>query len=99
MYSYAHFDGRCATLRPDDINGLNAVYPRAGTPLPTRTPTRAATPTPTPTPPATRPPTRRATSTPTRTRTSAPTSTPTPNSASGGLSNDTCLGAINVNAL
>ena len=31
MYAYAHFDNRGASLRADDIVGLKAIYPRAGT--------------------------------------------------------------------
>jgi hypothetical protein len=27
MYAYAHFDGRCASLRQDDINAITFVYP------------------------------------------------------------------------
>ncbi len=27
MYAFAHFDGRCASLRADDINGARFVYP------------------------------------------------------------------------
>lgn len=30
MYWIAHFDGRCASLRQDDINGITAVYPATG---------------------------------------------------------------------
>ncbi|HKA23011.1 MAG TPA: putative Ig domain-containing protein [Blastocatellia bacterium] len=30
MYWVAHFDGRCASLRPDDINGITFIYPAAG---------------------------------------------------------------------
>jgi len=30
MYAYAHFDGRGASLRADDIAGLKAIYPGAG---------------------------------------------------------------------
>lgn len=62
MAAYAHFDGRCARLYPDDVNGLNAAYPRNGIP--------AATPTPTQTP--------LKTAAPTWTPTRAPSSTPTP---------------------
>jgi hypothetical protein len=29
MYGIAHFDGRCATLRQDDINGILFMYPSA----------------------------------------------------------------------
>ena len=27
MYAYAHFDGRCASLKADDINGIKFMYP------------------------------------------------------------------------
>ena len=30
MYWVAHFDGRCASLRTDDINGITFIYPAAG---------------------------------------------------------------------
>lgn len=30
MYFQAHFDGRCASLRTDDANGANFVYPAGG---------------------------------------------------------------------
>ncbi len=30
MYWVAHFDGRCASLRPDDVNGITAIYPATG---------------------------------------------------------------------
>ena len=30
MYWVAHFDGRCASLRQDDINGITAIYPATG---------------------------------------------------------------------
>ncbi len=83
----AHFDGRCASLRPDDELGVAFVYPRPSatvtptatatvtptiTATPTVTPTATITPTPTRTP---RPPT--VTRTPTRTRTPSRTLTPT----------------------
>jgi hypothetical protein len=42
MYATAHFDGRCASLRADDLLALNTVYPiqnNLGTsPTPTKTP-------------------------------------------------------------
>lgn len=39
MYAYAHFDNRGASLRADDIAGLRAIYPGAGsTSSPTPTP-------------------------------------------------------------
>lgn len=50
MYSFAHFDGRGASLRPDDEAGVAFIYPGSGGPAgPTPTPT--ATPPPTPAPP------------------------------------------------
>jgi Putative Ig domain/Matrixin/Ig-like domain from next to BRCA1 gene len=30
MYAFAHFDGRCATVMPDDIAGITTIYPGAG---------------------------------------------------------------------
>ena len=30
MYWIAHFDGRCASLRADDMNGITAIYPATG---------------------------------------------------------------------
>ncbi|HSB10863.1 MAG TPA: putative Ig domain-containing protein, partial [Blastocatellia bacterium] len=30
MYAYAHFDGRCASLRTDDVNGITFIYPASG---------------------------------------------------------------------
>jgi ribosomal protein S16 len=30
MYWVAHFDGRCASLRTDDINGITFIYPASG---------------------------------------------------------------------
>ena len=30
MYYVAHFDGRCASLRTDDVNGITFIYPGAG---------------------------------------------------------------------
>jgi hypothetical protein len=30
MYYLAHFDGRCASLKLDDINGITFIYPAAG---------------------------------------------------------------------
>jgi hypothetical protein len=51
MYASAHFDGRCAALRADDLNALTFVYPSTGAaPTPTATP---LPPTPTPVPPTT----------------------------------------------
>jgi len=53
MYSFAHFDGRGASLRPDDEAGVAFIYPGSGggggDPTPTPTPT--VTPPPTPAPP------------------------------------------------
>lgn len=83
MYASAHFDGRCASLRADDLNALTFVYPAVGgasaTPTPTFTPlpssptatvtrTRTATAT---VSTATRTPTR------TATRSATPSRTPT----------------------
>jgi len=92
MAAIAHFDGRCAGLKSDDVAGVSFIYPQSGSPQPTptvtpfrtstptltRTPTRPlSTPTPTRTP--TRPPAT-TTRTPTRppaTATRTPTRTPT----------------------
>ena len=58
MFASAHFDGRCAGLRSDDIAAANFIYPQAGSPAPTSTPgitptsTSGAAPTPTPTSPS-----------------------------------------------
>ncbi|HXU09829.1 MAG TPA: matrixin family metalloprotease, partial [Blastocatellia bacterium] len=30
MYGYAHFDGRCASIRTDDANGIKFIYPGTG---------------------------------------------------------------------
>ena len=30
MYAYAHFDGRCASIKQDDINGISFLYPGSG---------------------------------------------------------------------
>lgn len=30
MYWIAHFDGRCASLRTDDVNGITFIYPSSG---------------------------------------------------------------------
>ncbi len=32
MYSVAHFDARCASLKPDDIDGIKFIYPVTETP-------------------------------------------------------------------
>jgi hypothetical protein len=47
MYAYAHFDGRCASLRADDMNAIRFIYPVTGAP-PTPTPTPTPTPAPAP---------------------------------------------------
>jgi Matrixin/Putative Ig domain len=31
MSPYAHFDNRCASLMPDDVQGINAIYPSGST--------------------------------------------------------------------
>jgi hypothetical protein len=57
MRASAHFDGRCAGLATDDMNGVSFIYPGSGGPVPTsppppaptNTPPPTATPTPTPT--------------------------------------------------
>lgn len=80
MAAYAHFDGRCAGLRSDDIAGVSFIYPLTGpSPTPTATvpPTATRTRTPTPTATATRTATSAATATPTRTPTRTFTFTPT----------------------
>ena len=66
MYASAHFDGRCATLRADDLAAINFVYPSSGSPSPS--------PTKTPLPPTAAP---TATSVPTRTATMTRTATAT----------------------
>ncbi|MFY9571181.1 MAG: FG-GAP-like repeat-containing protein [Blastocatellia bacterium] len=30
MYAFAHFDGRCASIRPDDVAGITFLYPGSG---------------------------------------------------------------------
>jgi hypothetical protein len=30
MYAFAHFDGRCATVMPDDMAGITTIYPATG---------------------------------------------------------------------
>jgi hypothetical protein len=75
MAAIAHFDGRCAGLRQDDVDAVTFVYPNAVGSEPTIPPT--ATPTPTHTPTFTRTPTRTFTPTHTPTRTFTPTLTPT----------------------
>lgn len=70
MYAFAHFDGRCAGLKTDDMNAITFMYPRSGPIVPTSTPAAVRTSTPTATPTS---------APPTATRTSVPpTSTPTP---------------------
>jgi len=34
MAAFAHFDGRCASIRTDDVDGLRAIYPGTGGPGP-----------------------------------------------------------------
>ncbi len=48
MYAYAHFDGRCAGLRTDDINAIRTIYPGSSAIPPTPIPTPAPTPAPLP---------------------------------------------------
>ncbi len=87
MAGTAHFDGRCAALRSDDISAARFVYPSLVTPTPTpsalpalptatasATPTRANTATATATEPAVTA-TVTSTSAPSRTATPAPTAT------------------------
>lgn len=76
MYFRAHFDGRCAAVRSDDIAGISFIYP--GTPGPTRTATSTATTSPTPTVTPTRTVTPTASITPTATPTRTVTSTQPP---------------------
>jgi hypothetical protein len=77
MYAAAHFDGRCASLRADDLAAVNFVYPNGWTPAPTPTATPAP-PTATLVPPTgTSTSTRTGTATATTTRTSTAT-VPTP---------------------
>jgi hypothetical protein len=77
MYYRAHFDGRCAALRTDDLAALNAAYPAPGTPVPTWTPTKTSAPTSSPTRTPSRTATSSATATPTRTGTVTRTPTAT----------------------
>ncbi len=71
MYASAHFSSespqRCASIRSDDISGMEFIYPFVG---PTYTPTIAPT--------STSTPTRTGTQTPTQTRTGTATRTATP---------------------
>lgn len=85
MFFRAHLDGRCASLRHDDVAGVSSLYPETGEPpgiatathsptlTPTRTPTRTGTVTPTPT--------RTHTATPTTPLSPTPTHTSTPANA------------------
>jgi hypothetical protein len=105
MYAAAHFDGRCGSLRADDIAGATFVYPNAAqatstptaTPLPptpTLPPTSTHTPTPVP-PTATRTPTAvppTATHTATATRTATPANTSTTTATSTATWTDTPAG-------
>ena len=52
MAATAHFDGRCAGLRSDDIAAANFIYPQIGSPAPTSTLGPGASPTPTATNPS-----------------------------------------------
>ncbi|MFN8625418.1 MAG: matrixin family metalloprotease [Candidatus Binatia bacterium] len=82
MYGYAHFDGRCASLRGDDIAGVSFIYPQSGPKpaTPTVTPVRTQTPTlaPTAMPTQTAVPTRTPTVAFNPTATAAPNASPTP---------------------
>lgn len=69
MYAAAHFDGRCAALRSDDLAALAFVYPKVASPSPI--------PTATPLPPTVTATATRPTSTPTASRTPTATATPT----------------------
>jgi hypothetical protein len=90
MYASAHFDGRCASLRSDDLAALNTVYPGGAAAAPSNTPTVTPVPptaTATPLPPSATPTVIRtatatatavaATATATRTATAVPTATRT----------------------
>ncbi len=46
MYAFAHFDGRGASLMPDDAAGVTFIYPETGVPVATATPSPAPVPTP-----------------------------------------------------
>lgn len=80
MAATAHFDGRCASLRQDDVDGVTFTYPGSTTPAPTFTPTPylSSTPAPTSTSTATRAPTFTSTVTRTPTETRTPTATVPP---------------------
>ena len=102
MYANAHFDGRCASLRDDDIAAATFSYPviagaaPSSTPTASPSPTTVATPTRTPTfTPTTAPqrtatptwtPAATATRTPTRTQPPTSTSSPKPTPASTATS-------------
>ncbi len=72
MAQDAHFDGRCDSLRADDIAGATFIYPL---PTPSETPTTTPSSTPTVTPTPTITSTQTVTGTPTRTLTPSRTST------------------------
>lgn len=80
MYAYAHFDGRCASLRSDDMAGVSFVYPQSGQKpaTPTATPVRTPTSTPLPTHTPTVSPTRTPTASPIPPATATPRNSPTP---------------------
>src|SRR5207302_84360 len=46
MYAFAHFDGRGASVMPDDAAGATFIYPDTGVPVATFTPTPKPQPTP-----------------------------------------------------
>jgi len=48
MYAFAHFDGRGATVEPDDAAGVSYLYPQSGQPFPTPVATPSTAPTPPP---------------------------------------------------
>ncbi len=83
LAAVAHFDGRCAGLRSDDIAAAEFIYPQGGAPN-APTPTFTRTPTPAPQPVAT--------STPI-----PPTPLPTATSPSGAA-NDACVNATVIGA-
>src|SRR5262249_34871936 len=90
MFATAHFDGRCAGLRQDDIDAVTFIYAASTGPSPTpsstatrtdtRTPSAAPTITATRSPTDTRTATRTPSQTPTRTATGTQTNTRTPSS-------------------
>jgi hypothetical protein len=77
MYASAHFDGRCATLRADDLSAINFSYPSQAPATPSPSATRVP-PTSTAPPTRTATPSRTATATRTMTRTIPPTHTAPP---------------------